>query len=396
MKIQNILYLSALASEKRINIEHKKSGKNPGFAVQKFSRLLVKGVLENNVKVLALSNPPHFGEKGKYIHYEMEEENLIKYKYVSYINIPLFKHISLFLYAFFYVLFWGFKKREDKAIICDALAISICMGALFASKINRVLSVAVVTDIYGLMQNNDKRPFLVRMASKLNAWYSSAFDKYILLTEQMNEIVNPQNRPHMVMEALCDSTLVKNNYLTVEKSHPRTIIYAGGINEIYGLKMLAEGFLKADVKDAKLVYYGHGPYVEEFKKLCKLHPNLEYRGIAPNEVVVNEELKASLLVNPRFTTEAYTKYSFPSKNMEYMASGTPLLTTNLPGMPKEYHNYVFLFKEETVEGYADAIREILSKTEPELISFGLKAKKFVLENKNNKAQGKRIIDFINK
>ncbi len=394
MKIQNILYLSALASEKRINLEHKKSGKNPGFAVQKFSRLLVKGILENNVKVLALSNPPYIGRKGKYVHCERETENIITYKYLPYINIPLLKHISLFLYAFFYVLFWGLKKRDNKAIICDVLAISICMGALFASKINRILSVAVVTDLYGLMQNNDKKSFLVRMASKLNAWYSSAFDKYILLTEQMNEIVNPKNRPHMVMEALCDSTLVQNNYLTVEKSHPRTIIYAGGINEIYGLKMLAEGFLKADVKDVKLVYYGHGPYVEEFKKLCKLHSNLEYRGIAPNEVVVDEELKASLLVNPRFTTEAFTKYSFPSKNMEYMASGTPLLTTNLPGMPKEYHNYVFLFKEETVEGYADTIRKILSKPESELISFGLKAKKFVLENKNNIVQGKRIIEFL--
>ena len=45
MKIKNILYLSALASEKRINKEYKKSGSNPGFAVQKFSRLLVKGLL---------------------------------------------------------------------------------------------------------------------------------------------------------------------------------------------------------------------------------------------------------------------------------------------------------------------------------------------------------------
>ena len=394
MKIKNILYLSALASEKRINKEHKESGKNPGFAVQKFSRLLVKGVLENNVKVLALSNPPHVGGRGEYVHFEKEIEHEIKYKYIPYINIPLLKHVFLFLYTFFYVLFWGLRKRNDKAIICDVLAISICMGALFASKINRILSAAVITDLYGLMQNGDKKSFLVRMASKLNAWYSGAFDKYILLTEQMNEIVNPQNRPHMVMEALCDSTLVQYNYQTVEKSHPRTIIYAGGINEIYGLKMLAEGFLKADVKDAKLVYYGHGPYVEEFKKLCKLHSNLEYRGIAPNEVVVNEEIKASLLVNPRFTTEAFTKYSFPSKNMEYMASGTPLLTTNLPGMPKEYLNYVFLFKEETVEGYADTIREILSKPESELISFGLKAKRYVLENKNNIAQGKSIIEFL--
>lgn len=257
------------------------------------------------------------------------------------------------------------------------------------------MSVAVVTDLYGLMQNVDKKSFFVRMAGKLNTWYIGSFSKYILLTEQMNEVVNPKGCPHMVMEALCDSLLVKESIDKVDKYHPRIVIYAGSINEIYGLKMLAEGFLRANVEDSKLVYYGSGPYMDEYKSLCEKHSNLEYRGIVSNEVVVAEELRASLLVNPRFTTGEFTKYSFPSKNMEYMASGTPLLTTNLPGMPKEYHKFVFLFQEETVEGYADAIRNVLSKSEPELISFGAKAREFVLKNKNNIAQGKRIIDFIN-
>lgn len=82
--------------------------------------------------------------------------------------------------------------------------------------------------------------------------------------------------------------------------------------------------------------------------------------------------------------------------MEYMASGTPLLTTNLPGMPKEYHPYVFLFKEETVDGYAEAIRSALSYSERELVSFGRKAREFVLLNKNNVGQGKRVLEFIGK
>ena len=34
-----------------------------------------------------------------------------------------------------------------------------------------------------------------------------------------------------------------------------------------------------------------------------------------NDRVVEEQLRATLLVNPRPTTEAFTKYSFPSKNM---------------------------------------------------------------------------------
>jgi hypothetical protein len=34
-----------------------------------------------------------------------------------------------------------------------------------------------------------------------------------------------------------------------------------------------------------------------------------------NDRVVEEQLRATLLVNPRPTAEAFTKYSFPSKNM---------------------------------------------------------------------------------
>lgn len=394
MKTKQILYISALASEAKINEEYKRTKTNPGFAIQKFSRLLVKGLQANGVQVLALSNPPHISISKTYIPSKTENENGISYKYIPFFNVPVIKHLCLFVYTFIYVLFWGVNGRKNKTIICDVLAISICMGALLATKINRVTSVAVVTDIYGMILDNGHKSFIKKLAGKLNRWYNKLFNKYILLTEQMNEVVNHNNHPYIVMEALCDSSLRYSTPNNIDKEHPRTIIYAGGIYEKYGLEMLAEGFIKANVEDAKLIYYGSGSYVDKFKALCDKHPNLEYRGLAPNEVVVNEELKATLLVNPRFTTEEYTKYSFPSKNMEFMASGTPLLTTNLPGMPKEYLQYVFIFKEETVNGYAEAIRYALSHSEEELKSRGNKAREFVIQNKNNVEQGKKILDFL--
>lgn len=390
-----ILYISVLSSERLIDDIYQRSKQNPGFAVQKFSRLLVKGLLDNHAEVMALSNPPSLAYNQRYwVSLGSEEESGICYKYIPYINLPFLKHCCLFLYSFCYVLAWGLIDRKNKAIVCDVLAISICMGAWLASKINRVISVGVVTDIYGLMVGNGKLSFLSRMAAFLNEWYVTSFSKYILLTEQMNSLVNPKGHPYMVMEALCDSSLADQPFDPVEKVHPRTVIYAGGIHEKYGLKMLAEGFIKADVTDAKLVYFGSGGYVDEYKRLCELHSNLEYRGVATNEVVVAEELKATLLVNPRFTTEAFTKYSFPSKNMEYMASGTPLLTTKLPGMPQEYYPHVFLFEEETVEGYAEVLRTILTYTEDELMVKGLDARDFVLKTKNNIEQGKRVLAFI--
>lgn len=388
-----LLYISALSSNRLISEIYKKSGKNPGFAVQKFSRLLVKGLMANGADVVALSNPPATEDRRK-VSYGKETEEGVHYKYIPFLNVALLKHLCLFAYAFVYVLLWGFRHRREKAIVCDVLSISVCMGALLASKINRVRSVGVVTDIYGLMVGNAKVSWTVRFAAYLNQCYISSFNGYVLLTSQMNGRVNPKGKPHIVMEALCDLSMAEHDVQDEEKASPRTVIYAGGIQERYGLKMLAEAFVKADIPDARLVYYGSGPYVEEYKKLCAVHPNLEYRGVAPNEEIVAEELKATLLVNPRPTTEEFTKYSFPSKNMEYMASGTPLLTTKLPGMPEDYYPHVYLFEEESVQGYADALKKVLSLPADTLYVKGEQAKRFVLQQKNYVTQAQRVLGLL--
>ena len=58
-------------------------------------------------------------------------------------------------------------------------------------------------------------------------------------------------------------------------------------------------------------------------------------------------------MNPRFTGAEYTLYSFPSKNIEYMVSGTPVITTRLAGIPDDYYPYVFVFEEEINENIND-------------------------------------------
>lgn len=121
---------------------------------------------------------------------------------------------------------------------------------------------------------------------------------------------------------------------------------------------------------------------------------IRYCGVAPNSDIVKAELAATLLVNPRPTNEDYTKYSFPSKNMEYMASGTPVLTTKLPGMPEEYYPYVYLLEDESAEGMAKALKEILSQPEEELAQKGADAKNFVMEEKNNVSQARKLMDML--
>lgn len=81
--------------------------------------------------------------------------------------------------------------------------------------------------------------------------------------------------------------------------------------------------------------------------------------------------------------------------IEYMVSGTPVLTTVLAGMPKEYHDYVYLLEDETENGVYEMLNKLLINTpSEELELMGERAKRFVLENKNNIYQSKRVIDFV--
>ena len=77
-----------------------------------------------------------------------------------------------------------------------------------------------------------------------------------------------------------------------------------------------------------------------------------------------------------------------------MVSGTSTLTSNLPGMPEEYKQYVYLIEDETVGGLTNMLRVVLSKTKKELHQKGMVVKDFVLHNKNKVIQAKKIIDMI--
>ena len=77
-----------------------------------------------------------------------------------------------------------------------------------------------------------------------------------------------------------------------------------------------------------------------------------------------------------------------------MASGTPVLTTRLPGMPEEYEQYVYLIEDESVEGLAQTLKAILAKPTEELHQKGQEAKEFVLQNKNNLVQAGKVIGMM--
>lgn len=378
-----IIYISALASKSKMNGIIENSKNKPLQSIQKFHRLMCEGFVKNNVPVKTISSIPMSRKiSGKILWLDKcEEENSVKYTYIPFINAKILRQICTFLGTIVKVTKEVLKNKKEKIFVCDILNTTISTTTLVLSKLFKFQCWAIVTDLPRDMQKN----------KKINEKMQTKYDGYILITEEMNKIVNPKNKPHIVIEGLVDiGESAENN--EVQKSSPKIVMYAGGLYERYGVKALIEAFCNIQNNNIKLDLYGDGDLIPYIKSIE--NKKIDFHGVVTNDKIVEAEKKATLLVNPRFTSEEYTKYSFPSKNMEYMVSGTPVLTTKLPGMPEEYCKYVYLIEDETQRGMQKCLDTLLSLNEDELDKKGKKAREFVLSQKNNVNQTNKIISFL--
>ncbi|MBQ2928290.1 MAG: glycosyltransferase [Oscillospiraceae bacterium] len=359
----------------------------PAFQSQKYHRLLIEG-LAAGAKVDVVANPPVNASvlDRNFVRLPQETEGGARYRYIPAIRNSALKAACVGLGTFFQTLF---LIRKDSAVIVDGLNRVTALSAMLAARLRGCPCIGIVTDLPDMLGGGS-------FSKKLANFVIRHCTGYVLLTEAMNTYLNHKGKPYVVLEGHSDISMREKVPSLERKSAPRICFYAGGVSKQYGLGNLVEGFRKANVDNACLHIYGPGDYVEELQQIAAEDPRIFYGGMLLNTEIVEKELEATLLVNPRPTDEEYVQYSFPSKTMEYMASGTPVLTTVLPGMPKEYHPYVYLLEDETADGIAEKLREVLENSREELFRKGSEARAFVLDQKNNVIQARKLLDLLEK
>ena len=359
----------------------------PAFQSQKYHRLLIEGLAEG-AEVDVVANPPVNRSvlSEKFVRLPREVEGGANYRYIPAIRNPILKAAAVGLGTFFRTLF---LIRKDSAVIVDGLNRITALSAMLAARLRGKPCIGIVTDLPDMLGGG-------RFSKGMANFVIRHCTGYVLLTEAMNDYLNQKGKPYVILEGHADITMADRVPAMEKKTSPRICFYAGGVSKQYGLSNLVEGFLRADLPNACLHIYGPGDYVEELEQIAAEDSRVFYGGMLLNTEIVAKEQEATLLVNPRPTDEEYVKYSFPSKTMEYMASGTPVLTTVLPGMPKEYHPYVYLLEEETADGITRMLKEVLSNSDEELFRKGSEARAFVLEQKNNVIQARKILEMLEK
>ena len=234
--------------------------------------------------------------------------------------------------------------------------------------------------------------YFSKVINKVTEFLSCKFDFFILYTEAMAKYLNIEDKKHITMEGFH-----KVNIQPITKTTEKFVItYAGSLNICYGIGRLLDAFKSISYQDVELHLYGRGDADEMIKEHAKFDARIKYFGLVPKEQATAALFKSTLLINPRNATDGeFVQYSFPSKDIDYLASGVPCVLCKLPGMPKEYYGHFIDAGDGSAESLAAAIKDAYSMTPAQREYLAIKAQQFISERMDTKKQAERIIQLIN-
>jgi len=360
---------------------------------------IISGLEKNNCKVILL-NAPFIGTYPKYFKKMIiKAKTCDNYHDIGYINLPIIKQICKTV-SFFLKLHSIYHKEQADLNICVYAASlpHLFPGYLFKKFHPRTKVSLIVPDLPEYFSTSSKKSktkyFIKIIEQKIIIILLKKVNSFVLLTKQMKDKLGIGNKPYIVQEGIINlddfkKTLTKNNNV-----NKKIILYSGTLNRQYGIINLLKAFEHINDTSYYLYVCGSGEEEEKINEFLKRNNRIIYFDQLDRKDVLKLQSEATVLINPRTNEGEYTKYSFPSKTMEYLLSGKPVLMYKLDGVPDEYDQYLYYFDSNKPKDIADKIVEVCEKSKRELDDFGKKSRKFVLENKNSEVQARKIIDMV--
>lgn len=307
------------------------------------------------------------------------------------INLPVIKMFSKFFRVRKHINKLLREDNDARVIIYALHSPFLLAAASLRSKLKKIC--VVVPDLPEYMTSNSY--WLTRLGKSIDRkiidFCLKKFDCYVLLSPYMAERLPIKGKKWVQIEGIFESD---QTIITAEKDSYKSILYTGNLSYKYGIKELLDAFTRLKDPDYRLWIRGNGEALDDAKEYAKTDNRIVWFDRMSKEELTKLQKSATLLINPTFSTIESTKYFFPSKTMEYLASGTPVLMSKLPCLPDEYDKHVYFIKDQTVEGVKEAIELVLGKSEEELFQKGRNASEFIYKEKNSIMQVKKLVKLL--
>lgn len=376
-------------------------------AANTFQWAVINGLVENEVDVTVACSPfvasfPLRYKKIKTPHGPFLYQSRPIGECLSSTTLLGFKERSKARSLYKYAKNWCLKNcNEDKLLVITYTPLSFFVEPIIKLKKNfkQIELVTIITDLiedannFALNRNFFKRISIsIEKCKEHTAFHY--IDKYILLTKAMIERIPEAIGKNIIIEGIYLPSQTPVDYKKVEQSI-KTILYTGSLQKFAGIIELVDAFMKLNDPDYRLIICGIGECEDYIRDKGRIDNRIIYKGNLPRQEVLELQITSTLLINPRRPDNTITKYSFPSKTMEYLASGTPMIGYKLQGIPEEYYQYYYIIDDTADDGLFNTMKKCMQLSFNELNDKGKLAREFILSSKTAKQQVAKILQFVN-
>lgn len=281
---------------------------------------------------------------------------------VSFVNILFLKQLMIGIAVCIRLLQWAWRNRtNERVVLTYNLTVPPGLFTLLAAKIARTTAIAALCDVYVPGEMVPRNIFTIA-DFWLHKHLTPHFDGFIVASDAIAQDFC-SGRPTVRIEGgLSDQAIVYFH------SHPRQavpqgksefrIAFAGRLDEVNGIPILLQA-LESLPSNIHIYVAGAGPLAERVRDRAREDSRLHCLGLVSFQQVLELYSSVDLLINLRVTQAIDTRYFFPSKFMEYVASGVPVLSSRTGHIATEYGQFVYLLEHES----ADALVAMILKIE---------------------------------
>lgn len=342
------------------------------YAANNFQKKIIYGLRSLNIPLEVVSIPflgayPTAYSDMYFSGFQNMNDDNSGYKYYAFNNIYGYRNISRFRAAKRGLRNFISVDDEKKLIIVYTPHTPFIQAANWAKRKDpRIKICMVVPDLPQYMDLSESLSpiykFLKSIDLKQFAKENKTVDSYILLTEQMADALNVGDRPYRVVEGIYEAT----NGVSNKRVGIKTIVYTGKLNLAFGATNLVKAFHSIQNANIRLVICGSGEAKNEIAQIAAKDSRIDFKGQVTSDEARKCILDGDILVNPRPNDSIYTKYSFPSKIIDYLATGNPVIAFELDGMPKIYKDFIYYIPENNIESIAKTIQRVINADPKEI------------------------------
>lgn len=315
---------------------------------------------------------------------------------VPFMNVTPLKEISIGIATVWSLIRWAARCRGMKRVVFT-YNLTVPPGIFTFLGIWLIRAKGVV-GIYDLNVPGETVPNTLwrRIDYRLHRWLLPRFDGHVAVTDSVMHDFAPGKRYLLLEGGISRRVLELTGSVPIKRSANSefTILAVGRLDQTNGIPEIVKAFSLLAGDSYRLIIAGEGPLRKTVEEAAARDIRIQYRGYLKFQEVLDLYREASVLVCMRITRRLNTKYFFPSKTMESLASGVPVVSTCTGNLEKEYAGLLYLLHDETAEGLADLLRQIAQSDPEERSIMARKAVDFVTRCKTWNVQGMRVADYI--